>query len=281
MRGAAYLSDRVKSDSGPALFDVMHVDVFTSHDKIGNVAQRRDSWLRKARDAGDDRYYLVIAYITPQPPHVHMIVYLAVSAAKLASNPRVAKLWKQFTTHGEAADAFRNERWKVIPRIAEGAWVVQKAVGTKPALLAQKLTHTWIFCDETTTSPTAAGSTPGTVPAVTSSDAMCAPGMEFRARGGSFVTHSGPGPYLEADCDVGSSSMAYWLVGLLQQYAKHVVIDLGFTIEPREEDTLPEVILGAVRLSRVELSRTPVLTAFGDDWVLGKMGFTHADLEDA
>ena len=42
-----------------------------------------------------------------------------------------------------ADENYRKERWKVIPRIPEGSWIVRQAVGTKPALLAQKLDHHW------------------------------------------------------------------------------------------------------------------------------------------
>ena len=34
-------------------------------------------------------------------------------------------------------DKFRNERIKLIPRVMEGAWVVQRAVGTVPILLGK------------------------------------------------------------------------------------------------------------------------------------------------
>lgn len=36
---------------------------------------------------------------------------------------------------------------QVIPRIAEGNWMVKRAVGTKPALLGTKLTHDWVVTD--------------------------------------------------------------------------------------------------------------------------------------
>ena len=41
-----------------------------------------------------------------------------------------------------------------------------------------------------------------------------------RPLGSSFGILDGPGPYLAADCDVSSSSMAYVLVSLLQSSAK-------------------------------------------------------------
>ena len=36
---------------------------------------------------------------------------------------------------------FRHKRFKLIPQITEGPWVVQKAVGSTPAILGQKVTQ--------------------------------------------------------------------------------------------------------------------------------------------
>ena len=290
VRGRHYLTDRVKEPSGPAVFDLMHVEVFLSNDKIGNMAQRQESWLRRARAAGDSRYYLVVAYVTTAAPYIHLVLYFAVVQERVDALPHFKALWQRFTTPGAEADDFRNERWKVVPRIAEGSWVVQRAVGTKPALLATKLTHTWIFCDDTSEVAAGAGAAGAAAAAsggsssgggggggvhhpVESTSTSC--GVAARVRGESFVTHRGPGPYLEADCDVASSSIALMLVSLMQSYAKALVIDLGFTIEPREEDECPEVVVGAVRLSRIDVSRPPVIAARAGDWVLGAIGVTH------
>ena len=63
--------------------------------------------------------------------------------------------------------------------------------------------------------------------------------------------------------------MAYVLVSLLQTYAKALVIDLGFAIEPREAECLPEVVLGTVRLSRIDVTVPEVLAAEAGDVRLG------------
>lgn len=300
VRGPNYLEDRVKVDAGEAMFDLMHTDVFRSEDKIGNVAARRDSWLRAAREAGDTRYYLVVVYVTPAAPYIHLVFYYAVQPERVRARPNFASLWRQFTAHGPEADEFRNERWKVIPRVAEGPWAVSYAVGTKPALLAQKLTHTWVVCDGV--ADPARPKPVGAVESVGNQDATCGSGaaLGYRARGGSFYNNAGPGPYLEADCDVASSSMAFMLVSLLQSSARwvppfppthpptylptlshppslpppcrYLVIDLCFTIEPREDETLPEAVLGSIRLSRVDVNRPPMLEAESGDWVLGSHG---------
>ncbi len=53
------------------------------------------------------------------------------------------------------------------------------------------------------------------------------------------------------------------------------MIDLGFAIEPREEDELPEVVLGSLRLSRVDVERPLMVAAEPGDWVLGSLGVVH------
>lgn len=40
---------------------------------------------------------------------------------------------------GPEADAVRNKKFKLIPRIVKGSWIVKQSVGTTPVLLGQKL----------------------------------------------------------------------------------------------------------------------------------------------
>ena len=48
-----------------------------------------------------------------------------------------------------------------------------------------------------------------------------------------------------------------------------MVIDLAFVIEAREEAELPEVLLGAVRLSRMDVNKAPIIAHAPTDWKLG------------
>ncbi|KAL0382969.1 UNVERIFIED_CONTAM: protein ENHANCED DISEASE RESISTANCE 2 [Sesamum calycinum] len=57
--------------------------------------------------------------------------------------------------------------------------------------------------------------------------------------------------FLEIDVDIGSSSVARSVVGLVLGYVTSLVVDLAIVIEAKEEAELPEYVLGTVRLNRV------------------------------
>ena len=59
--------------------------------------------------------------------------------------------------------------------------------------------------------------------------------------------------YLEIDIDIASSSTAVNLWGLVQSVAKGLVMDLGFVLEAQERENLPEVLLAAARVHKVDL----------------------------
>ncbi|XAR71470.1 hypothetical protein NMG60_11028745 [Bertholletia excelsa] len=65
--------------------------------------------------------------------------------------------------------------------------------------------------------------------------------------------HRGPN-YLEIDVDIGSSATATAVLHLALGYVTSVTIDMGFLLEAQEEAELPELLLGAVRISQIELS---------------------------
>nr|GMC65105.1 protein ENHANCED DISEASE RESISTANCE 2-like isoform X1 [Ipomoea batatas] len=58
---------------------------------------------------------------------------------------------------------------------------------------------------------------------------------------------------IEIDVDIGSSSVARSIIGLVLGYVTSLVVDLAILIEAKEEAELPEYILGTVRLNRVRL----------------------------
>nr|GMD82825.1 Protein ENHANCED DISEASE RESISTANCE 2 [Ipomoea batatas] len=105
----------------------------------------------------------------------------------------------------EGTDTFRDSRFKLIPSIIEGHWMVKRAVGTKACLLGKAVKCYYVREDN----------------------------------------------FLEIDVDIGSSSVARSVIGLVLGYAASLVVDLAILLEGKEESELPEEILGTVRLNRV------------------------------
>ncbi|CAH8321180.1 unnamed protein product [Eruca vesicaria subsp. sativa] len=63
--------------------------------------------------------------------------------------------------------------------------------------------------------------------------------------------HRGPN-YFEVDVDTGSSQIFSAVVRVVLEYARSVTVDVGFVIEAKEEDELPERLIGGVRICHVE-----------------------------
>ncbi len=47
---------------------------------------------------------------------------------------------------GKEADKRRNTRFKLIPQVVKGSWIVRQSVGTTPVLLGQKLLTRYFRC---------------------------------------------------------------------------------------------------------------------------------------
>ena len=62
------------------------------------------------------------------------------------------------------------------------------------------------------------------------------------------------GEYIEVACNIASSTIAANVVGLVGGATAALTIDLAFLLEGRQEDELPEHLLGSVRLNHLELA---------------------------
>lgn len=60
--------------------------------------------------------------------------------------------------------------------------------------------------------------------------------------------------YFEVDVDVGSSGIASAILRVALGCVASVTIDMGFVVEAKEEEELPERLIGAVRIAQMEMS---------------------------
>ncbi|TVU05717.1 hypothetical protein EJB05_48896 [Eragrostis curvula] len=196
IRGKTYLTDYTKVVGGDPLLKLIAVDWFKVNERFDSVALHPKS-IVQSEVAKKIPFILVINLQVPAKPNYNLVMYYA------AERPvNKDSLLGRFI---DGTDAFRDSRFKLIPSIVEGYWMVKRAVGTKACLLGKAVTCNYLRQDN----------------------------------------------FLEIDVDIGSSSVARSIIGLVLGYVTSIVVDLAVLIEAKEEKELPEYILGTVRLNRV------------------------------
>uniref|UniRef100_A0A0E0LV93 Protein ENHANCED DISEASE RESISTANCE 2 C-terminal domain-containing protein n=1 Tax=Oryza punctata TaxID=4537 RepID=A0A0E0LV93_ORYPU len=195
IRGKTYLTDYTKVVGGDPLLKLIAVDWFKADERFDSVALHPKS-LVQSEAAKKIPFILVINLQVPAKPNYNLVMYYA--AEKPVNKDSMLGRFIDGT------DAFRDARFKLIPSIVEGYWMVKRAVGTKACLLGKAVTCNYLRQDN----------------------------------------------LLEIDVDIGSSSVARSIIGLVLGYVTGLVVDLAILIEAKEEKELPEYILGTVRLNR-------------------------------
>ncbi|XP_024028323.1 protein ENHANCED DISEASE RESISTANCE 2 isoform X2 [Morus notabilis] len=198
IRGKNYLKDNSKVMGGDPLLKLLAVDWFTVDRSVNQIALHPKCLVQS--EAGKKLpFILVINLQVPAKPNYSLVLYYAAERP-----PNKNSLLAKFV---DGSDMFRDARFKLIPSIVEGYWMVKRAVGTKACLLGKAVTCKYFRQDN----------------------------------------------FLEIDVDIGSSSVARSVIGLVLGYVTSLVVDLAILIEAKEEEELPEYILGTVRLNRVRL----------------------------
>ncbi|XP_043721966.1 protein ENHANCED DISEASE RESISTANCE 2-like isoform X2 [Telopea speciosissima] len=198
IRGKTYLKDNSKVTGGDPLLKLLAVDWFKADNCIDKVALH-PKCLVQSKAGKELPFILVINLQVPAKPNYSLVFYYG------ADRPiRKESLLGRFV---DGTDIFRNARFKLIPSIVEGYWMVKRAVGTKACLLGKAVKCKYLRQDN----------------------------------------------FLEIDVDIGSSSVARSVIGLVLGYITSIVVDLAILLEAKEEDELPEYILGTIQLNRVRL----------------------------
>ncbi|KAL6124880.1 hypothetical protein ACLB2K_077388 [Fragaria x ananassa] len=206
IRGKTYLKDSSKVSGGDPLLKLIAVDWFKVDKSIDRIALHPKCLMQS--EAGKKLpFVLVVNLQVPATPNYSLVLYYA-SDRPVNPNSLLAKFV-------DGSDVFRNARFKLIPSIVDGYWMVKRAVGSKACLLGKAVSCKCLRQDN----------------------------------------------FLEIDVDIGSSSVARSIIGLVLGYVTSIVVDLAILIEAREEAELPEYILGTVRLNRLKIDSAVHLEA--------------------
>lgn len=202
VRGASYLRDGKKVAAGEPIAKLVAVDWFVDFHRIDNVCARPSGTCQKKilaeQSEVNDKFVFAVNIQVPGSRHFSIVYYYVLH------NPiDKASLFGRFI-HG--TNQFRNSRLKLIPNVALGPWVVQRAVGTKPLIVGRAL---------------------------------------------KVAYHASP-RFLEIDIDIGSSTVANNIVRFVLGYVRTLVVDMCFLIEGKNDDELPERLIGTSRIAHLE-----------------------------
>jgi hypothetical protein len=244
VRGPSYLRNSKKIPSEDSVFQLLTVDlVQTKKPAMGGICslpnERIQLALRREQETGVrelPEFVFTVNLIMPGDPGHHLVSYFGlddIETIKTNQTPfgRVARRF-----FFGSSDKFRDETFKLIPRIVDGNFVVKKAVGTKPALLGTKVAQTYIrterFCE---------------VIVDIASDPVAQKIVKLALGYVSvfFILFVNKAP------DLPHIKLTFTPITYNLQ-AKTLIVDMAFVLEAKREDELPEKLLGSVQMRNVD-----------------------------
>ncbi|KAF3660087.1 Protein ENHANCED DISEASE RESISTANCE 2-like [Capsicum annuum] len=230
VRSKNFCYDKSKIPAGKPLMDLVAVDWFKDTKRMDHVARRPGCAAQVASEKG--LFSLVVNVQVPGSTHYSMVFYFVMKELTSGS------LLQRFV---DGDDEFRNSRMKLIPSVpkffsSESLLALCIEISASiPEFEVAKLTSvmhmkgSWIVRQSV-------GSTP------------CLLGKAVDCN---YIR--GP-KYLEIDVDIGSSTVANGVLGLVIGVITSLVVDMAFLVQGNTPDELPEQLIGAVRASHIELS---------------------------
>ena len=202
VRSKTYLESGIKVAAGSPLMHLVATDWLTAEQRIDNICGRpAGTCQRTLLQACDGQLRIICVNLQVPGAKPYSIIFYFAHTGPIVPGSALDKFWR-------GDDAYRNCRFKLIPCITEGAWAVQRSVGTKPLIVGNALRTTYY--------------------------------------GG------GDSRFLEMDVDIGSQSVANSVTRFVMVYLKTLVIDLGFVVEGKSEEELPERLFGCIRVAHLD-----------------------------
>jgi hypothetical protein len=206
IRSKSYLKDKKKIVCEESMFHLVAVDFIELDEHAKDVPKTLQGGVahRYLSLPGPKPFLFIVNFMLPGDKNMSFIAYFVAKPGMLEESSSCGNLFKKFIS---GTDAFRQSRFKFIPQVSKGPFLVRSMVGSTPAILGNKLTQTY---------------------------------------------HSGDG-YFEVCVDVGSSTIGGSALKLVKGYLTCLTFDMAFLLEAQTEEELPEVCLGTLRFSNVDL----------------------------
>ncbi|KAL0303167.1 UNVERIFIED_CONTAM: protein ENHANCED DISEASE RESISTANCE 2 [Sesamum radiatum] len=131
IRGANYLEDHQKITAKGSLMQMVAADWLKSNKREDDLAGRPGGIVQKYAARGGPEFFFIINIQVPGSTTYNLALYYM-----LKTPLRETPLLERFV-NGD--NAFRNSRFKLIPYISKGSWIVKQSVGRKACLVGQAL----------------------------------------------------------------------------------------------------------------------------------------------
>ncbi|XP_057526843.1 protein ENHANCED DISEASE RESISTANCE 2-like isoform X1 [Amaranthus tricolor] len=130
IRGKTFLRDNQKIKANRTLMKMVAVDWLTSDRRADDLGGRPGGVVQNFAANGGSEFFFIVNIQVPGSKTYNLVLYYMIN--KLEDAP----LLQSFV---DRDDAYRNSRFKLIPYISKGPWIVKQSVGKKACLVGQAL----------------------------------------------------------------------------------------------------------------------------------------------
>jgi len=120
LRSKTYLDDKRKEPSQGTMFDLIAMDLWEVDEPIDNVAVNMKGGLayKYLNAPGPKPYLFIVQFQVPGPPFLSFVAYFAAKPGAIETVSPFSRLFADFV---DGTDAFRDSRFKFIPRVVKGS----------------------------------------------------------------------------------------------------------------------------------------------------------------
>ncbi|CAK9165191.1 unnamed protein product [Ilex paraguariensis] len=251
-----------------SLMQMVAADWLRSDKREDDLGGRPGSIVQKYAAKGGPEFFFIVNIQVPGSTTYSLALYYMMGTP-VEDTP----LLESFI---EGDDAHRNSRFKLIPYISKGSWIVKQSVGKKACLVGQALEINYFRGKNYLELGIDIGSSTvarGVVSLVLGYLNNLVIEMAFLIQG-SWIVKQSVGKkaclvgqaleinyfrgknYLELGIDIGSSTVARGVVSLVLGYLNNLVIEMAFLIQANTTEELPECLLGTCRLNHLDASKS-------------------------
>lgn len=131
IRGKSYLEDHQKIKANHTLMEMVGADWLKSDKREDDLGGRAGSIVQDYAIKGGCEFFFIVNIQVPGST-TYSLAFYYMTSIPLEDVPLLQKFV-------EGDDAYRNSRFKLIPYISKGSWIVKQSVGKKACLVGQAL----------------------------------------------------------------------------------------------------------------------------------------------